>query len=210
MNFEQCKKVLLKSAKELAGQADVFSQIDAETGDGDHGVAIAAITKAVMESVETSGADHLGSLYADVSEKILATNGGSSVALWGMLADGISEAAGNAAQTDAALVKNMFECAVEAVESVTDAKMGDKTMMDALIPAKDAALACGGDELEVLEAAAEAAEEGREKTRGMVARFGRAKDKKEEGIGHLDAGAVSLAAMIRLLSDNARNSNPNR
>ena len=84
---------------------------------------------------------------------------------------------------------------------MSGAEVGDKTMMDALIPASEVIAACAGDELDLFDEAAEAAEKGAEATKGFVSKFGRAKSYGEKTIGTPDAGAVSMARFFKGLAE---------
>ena len=94
----------------------------------------------------------------------------------------------------------MFAKAYAALEDISGAKKGDKTMMDALIPATEAIENCEGNEDALFEAAAEAAEKGAETTKAFVSKYGRAKSYGEKTIGTPDAGAVSMAKFFRGLA----------
>ena len=98
---------------------------------------------------------------------------------------------------DAGAVKKMFAASLEAMEDITTAKVGDKTMMDALIPAVKAAAQAEGDIPEVLQAAMEAAAQGAKKSEEFVSKFGRARSYKEQTIGTPDAGAVSTSLFFQ-------------
>ena len=108
----------------------------------------------------------------------------------GGLAGGVPESGG----LDAGAVKRMFAASLEAMEDITTAKVGDKTMMDALIPASEAVAAYTGDSAdELFDAAAQAAAQGAEATKQYVSKFGRAKSYGTKTIGTPDAGAVSMS-----------------
>ena len=98
-------------------------------------------------------------------------------------------------------LKAMLEGCLAAMEDITTARIGDKTMMDALIPATEAALACPGSEEEILRAAAQAAAEGAEASRNFVSKFGRARSYGEATIGTPDAGAVSMSRFFAGLAE---------
>ena len=99
-------------------------------------------------------------------------------------------------------LKAMFAAALEALEDISGAKVGDKTMMDALIPATEAIEAYdGGDESGLFAAAAAAASEGAENSKNFVSKFGRAKSYGEQTIGTPDAGAVSMCYFFRGLAE---------
>ena len=83
------------------------------------------------------------------------------------------------------------------MEDITTAKVGDKTMMDALIPAVEAAAQASDDVMEILKAAAEAAEQGAKESENYISKFGRARSYKEQTIGTPDAGAVSTSLFFK-------------
>ena len=110
----------------------------------------------------------------------------------------------NAAGTelDAAAVKKMFAGGLANVQKQTQAKKGDKTMMDALIPAIEAIEASTSDDIkEVMTAGAEAALQGAEQTVNMKANFGRARNYGERSIGYADSGATSWSCMLAAFAE---------
>ena len=99
-------------------------------------------------------------------------------------------------------IKTVFiSGSVEEMEDITTAKVGDKTMMDALIPAVEAAQNAEGDAKAVLNAAAAAAQAGAKASENFVSKFGRARSYKEQTIGTPDAGAVSTSLFITGLAE---------
>ena len=95
----------------------------------------------------------------------------------------------------------MFGHALEALSALSKAKVGDKTMMDALIPATEALLNSTGDEAALFAAAAKAAQEGAENSRNFVSKFGRARSYGEQTLGTPDAGAVSMSRFFAGLAN---------
>ena len=132
---------------------------------------------------------------------VMTLNGGSAVPLWNTWLDGMQEAAPEGDEIDVAGLQAVFAQALEELSDMSGAKVGDKTMMDALIPASRAVAAYGGDdENELFAAAAKAAMEGAEATRGFVSKFGRAKSYGEKTLGTPDAGAMSMAYFFQGLA----------
>ena len=104
-------------------------------------------------------------------------------------------------EIDVSGIKAVFKRAFEELDSVSGAKVGDKTMMDALIPASEAIASYkGSDENELFAIAARAAADGAEASRQFVSKFGRAKSYGTQTIGTPDAGAVSMAYFFRGLA----------
>ncbi|TWT80295.1 PTS-dependent dihydroxyacetone kinase, ADP-binding subunit DhaL [Planctomycetes bacterium CA13] len=197
MDSLDCRRFGQMTATALAtlkARADELSGLDAETGDGDHGTAIVTAMTAI-DRVAQQGTD-LKQALGDMGFAAMTEACGSTSTLIGALflgmSDGVQGDALNAADTAA-----MFSAGLKKVKEQTKAAIGDKTMMDALQPAVEAMEANTDQDIPtMLQAAADAAATGAEKTKQMVAKFGRARNLGERVIGHLDAGAVSTACIF--------------
>ena len=169
-----------------------FSQLDAVLGDGDHGQAIVTAMSVVVEKAQTGAG--FKSMLGDMGMEVLMQVSGSTSTLLGALLLGMSD---GVAECDAAGVKKMFASALKNVQMQTKAKPGDKTMMDALVPAVEAIEACASEDIaEMLAAGAAAAVAGAEATVEMKANFGRARNYGERSIGSMDSGAASWSCMF--------------
>ena len=157
------------------------------------------IAQAIAGSIPSAGG--IKGMLEDAAMEVMMINGGSAVPLWNTWLDGLAEAAPEGEELDAEGLKHMLGHALEELSALSKAKVGDKTMMDALIPATEAALACPGSEEEVLRAAAQAAAEGAEASRNFVSKFGRARSYGEATIGTPDAGAVSMSRFFAGLAE---------
>ncbi len=194
-------QMLLHSADLLVQEADCFSEIDSRFGDGDHGVTIKKITAIICTQVNHWQNQSLKSFLDDLSNSLLALGGGAAGPLWGTLIGGLAlPLQDDTTEIDAEMIKTMLASALEEMESITTARVGDKTMMDTLIPAVQAAQAADGDAGAVLQAAAAAAAQGAKDTEKYVSRIGRAKNYKEQTIGTPDAGAMSLKVFFEGLA----------
>ena len=179
-----------------------LSELDGAVGDGDHGIN--------MSKGFTLAAEQLGDGGYDVSEGLetLGTTlmmeiGGAMGPLYGALFMSMADECNGQAQIDAVRFGQMLTAARAAVAALGDAKVGDKTLMDTLIPAVEAydvALESGAAFAAALDAMTAAAEAGKESTRDLVARIGRASRLGERSRGHLDAGATSCWLILRALS----------
>lgn len=176
---------------------DELSQIDSRFGDGDHGVTIGKIAAKIRQSLDEWQDDDVGTFLEDLGDEIMAIGGGSAGPLYGTMIGGLAGGVSESGGLDAGAVKRMFAASLEAMEDITTAKVGDKTMMDALIPAVEAASQAEDDLAQVLRAAMEAAEQGAKKSEEFVSRFGRARSYKEQTIGTPDAGAVSTSLFFK-------------
>ncbi|RKI66353.1 DAK2 domain-containing protein [bacterium 1xD42-67] len=193
--------VRLKNACACVAAAEgELTEIDSRFGDADHGLTMAKIAKAISDAVEGSEGG-IRSMLDDAAMAVMTLNGGSAVPLWNTWLDGMQEAAPAGDETDVAGIQAIFAKALEELDDMSGAKVGDKTMMDALIPASQAIAAySGSDEDGLFAAAAKAAAEGAEASKGFVSKFGRAKSYGEKTIGTPDAGAMSMSYFFQGLA----------
>lgn len=199
MTRDELAARLLGACDEVAAAEDELTRIDAQFGDADHGITMAKIAGAIRGAVEAADGGIQGMLD-DAATAVMALNGGSAVPLWNTWLDALQEEAPEGGAVDVAQLKAMFAHALEELADMSGAQVGDKTMMDALIPASEAVAACDGDEAALFEAAARAAQEGAENTRNFPSKFGRAKSYGTKTVGTPDAGAVSMARFFKGLA----------
>lgn len=198
---EILKRMFLEVARTWEKEHDYLSEIDSKFGDGDHGVTIHKIAQLIEKSVDQWGEESMYDFIDSLGMDIMAIGGGSAGPLYGTMIGGLAEPLEEAESIDGAMLKAMLQGSLDAMEDITKAKVGDKTMMDALIPAVDAALGAGDDVPEILAAAKAAAAEGAKKSEQFISRYGRAKSYKEQTIGTPDAGAVSTSLLFAGLAD---------
>ena len=200
---EAFMRMLEESARLMLEEADRLSDIDSRFGDGDHGVTVAKIAKAMQEAVaDDDGSRTLKDFLDDLGMTVMAVRGGSAGPLYGTMIGGLGVGLGEEEtdlSTDAA--RRMFESCLAEMRDITSAQVGDKTMMDALIPASRAIAAyAGSDEDGLFAAAAKAAAEGAENSKNFVSKFGRAKSYGTQTIGTPDAGAMSMSYFFQGLA----------
>lgn len=177
-----------------------LTEIDSKFGDADHGLTMTKIAGAIAGAVAESDGG-IQSMLDDAAMAVMVLNGGSAVPLWNTWLDGMQENAPDGDEIDTAGLQAIFARALEALNEMSGAQVGDKTMMDALIPASEAIAAyTGNDEQELFAAAAEAATRGAEASKQFVSKFGRAKSYGTQTIGTPDAGATSMAHFFRGLA----------
>ena len=155
-----------------------LNALDAAIGDGDHGAAMRRGLEAVAAAEPGAAA-----------QAFRGAAGGASGALFGALIGGVEAALQGGEDLPSALERSAAQIA-----RLGMAKRGDKTMLDALLPAAEAAGEAPDDE--AAQAAADAARDGAEATAGMAARRGRARYVENGGVGHRDAGARSVAEIL--------------
>ena len=186
-------------ASVTAAEQDL-TEIDSQFGDADHGLTMTKIAGAIAGAVAESDGG-IQSMLDDAAMAVMVLNGGSAVPLWNTWLDGMQENAPDGDEIDTAGLQAIFARALEALNEMSGAQVGDKTMMDALIPASEAIAAyTGNDEQELFAAAAEAATRGAEASKQFVSKFGRAKSYGTQTIGTPDAGATSMAYFFRGLA----------
>ena len=184
----------------LTAAEQELTEIDSKFGDADHGLTMTKIAGAISGAVAESDGG-IQSMLDDAAMAVMVLNGGSAVPLWNTWLDGMQENAPDGDEIDTAGLQAIFARALEALNEMSGAQVGDKTMMDALIPASEAIAAyTGNDEQELFAAAAEAATRGAEASKQFVSKFGRAKSYGTQTIGTPDAGATSMAYFFRGLA----------
>ena len=192
MTLEQFRQVWTKAAAKTAAREKDYSALDAAAGgDGDHGEAIVAATKALAAAEGNDLKSLLESMVAHLESDV----SGSTSSLYGTLFEGMADAV-DAGKTElsAPELADLFAAGLEELGFATKAKVGDKTFMDALIPAVEALKAHAAEgEAAMFAAAAAAAKAGSEATAQMQAKFGRAKNLGARSIGPIDAGSASNA-----------------
>jgi len=194
-------EILASAVGELEKRQEELNKLDAAIGDGDHGTSIVKAMRAAAGAARGDGA--FKEVLYNVGFAAESQDCGSTSSLTGSLYEGMSEAV-TAEEMDTDGVIRMFSAGLACVEKSTKAKVGDKTLMDALIPAVNrmqSMLECNVSLAELFDAAAEAAQFGAESTLGYIAKYGRAKNLGERTRGHLDAGAISTAIVFRAFAE---------
>ena len=160
LTVEDFKKMLRNALTCITERADEFSQLDAVLGDGDHGTAIVQAMSAIVES-------EFKTMLNDMGFNVMLQISGSTSTLLGGFFLGMSDCA-EGKELDVEAVKRMFAGGLSGVKKQTKAQRGDKTMMDALIPAVEAMQAVETEDVKVvLTMGAQAALKGAEATKDM-------------------------------------------
>lgn len=201
LSLAELQKMLLAAAVELKAKSMYFCELDSVAGDGDHGLSIGRMADVIKQKMEANDADDIKSLLDDVGMLCMGINGGSAGPLWGTVFSGMADGAPEGkTEVSGEEFRSMLEQAKSDFQDISKAKLGDKTMVDALYPALEAALTNQGNLKEVMDAAAKAAMAGAAKTKEYVAKFGRAKNVGEASLGHEDPGAVSTAVLFEAMA----------
>ncbi len=200
IDFNGFCKMLRGGVQIVKENHEYLSKLDAVIGDGDHGVTLLRAWEKLESIMDGFKGETLSDMLDEMSWALLGIDGGATGPLYGLMFMGFSAALKGKANIDAPTVLAMFEAALKSLQSQSKAQVGDKTMMDALIPAIEAMreTAVEGAALEdVFDAAAARAMAGAEATANMVARVGRAKNMGERTLGHQDPGATSMALVFK-------------
>lgn len=199
LTIEAFKAMLDNALKQIKAREDEFSKLDAVIGDGDHGTAIVTALSAINRIAQNG--TEFKAMLGDMGMGVMLEVSGSTSTLLGAFFLGMSDCA-SGTELDAAGVKAMFAGGLANVQQQTQAKRGDKTMMDALIPAVEAIQACVSDDIkDLLTAGAAAALKGAEETVNMKANFGRARNYGERSVGYADSGATSWSCMFAAFAE---------
>ncbi|MDR1880152.1 MAG: DAK2 domain-containing protein [Tannerellaceae bacterium] len=202
LTIEAFKAMIQTALAQVKAREDEFSALDAVIGDGDHGTAIVTALGAVVKA--GGNGTEFKAMLNDMGFGVMLETSGSTSTLLGAFFLGMSDHAAGTA-LDAAGVKAMFAGGLANVRKQTQAKKGDKTMMDALIPAVEAMQESASDDVgELLSAAAAAATHGAAETVGMKANFGRARNYGERSVGYADSGAASWSCMFNAFAEAAK------
>ena len=193
---------LTAAERVIAENADELGRLDAIVGDGDHGIGMKrgshSAAKAAKLALEAgAGAE---STLARAADAWSDGAGGTSGAIWGVILRTLGSHLGDAQTTDATAVAEGIVAAKDAVMTFGKAKVGDKTLVDSLVPFADtlAERVAGGYSLaDAWKAATSAASDAADGTAAMMPRMGRARSHGEKALGVVDPGAVSLS-MIAL------------
>jgi dihydroxyacetone kinase-like protein len=200
IEYDDFVNMLHSSVEIIESEHQRLSQLDSISGDGDHGTTMSRAMKLVSKAIDQQERKEIKGLLESVSWNLLGVDGGATGPLLGTLFKGMADSLGEGEQVTVAAFSRMFETGLASLEKITKARVGDKTLMDALMPAiislKESAQE-GKNFLESLKAAAAAARNGAESTKGLVARFGRAKNLGEKTLGYPDPGATSMALILR-------------
>ncbi|MER6418213.1 dihydroxyacetone kinase subunit DhaL [Streptomyces sp. NPDC001137] len=183
------------TAASVDREAERLTALDSPIGDADHGSNLQRGFRAVAATLEKEAPDTPGAILTLAGRQLISTVGGASGPLYGTLLRRTGKALGDAGEVSEAQFAQALRAGVEAVMTLGGAAPGDKTMIDALVPAVDA-LDEGG-----FAAAGTAAEEGALATTPLQARKGRASYLGERSIGHQDPGATSSALLVAALAE---------
>lgn len=204
VSFEDAVRWVRAFADVIAENKEYLTQLDSAIGDADHGINMNRGMQAVAGKIDGVPNGDIGNLMKTVGMTLVSTVGGAGGPLYGTLFLQFGVATAGKAELEPPDWSLALEKGVEGVQMRGKAEPGDKTMVDALIPARDAfrqAVDEGESFPDALRRSAAAAEEGMKATIPWVARKGRASYLGERSAGHQDPGATSSYLLLKTAAD---------
>ena len=195
---QQVELVIRTIAQTAVDNERYFCELDSVVGDGDFGYSLARGFEKVIEGWDDLDRTDIGTFLKKVGMVIASRCGGTSGPLWGTAFIKAGTTAGTATELSGEQVVAMLRAAADGIKGRGQSDVGDKTLLDALVPLTDRVeqeLKAGADGGAVLAAAAVTAREAAEATSDMVAKRGRASYTGERSKGSVDAGAMAVAVM---------------
>ncbi|MGA2063776.1 MAG: dihydroxyacetone kinase subunit DhaL [Thermoguttaceae bacterium] len=199
LTYADLAGVLESGARRIRENYELLSRLDSATGDGDHGVTMKRTAEAILQSVQACSGGSIAALLEQLGWNVMSIDGGATGPLLGSFFMGMAEAAAGCRTLGGPALAGVFEAGLAKLRAQTPAKPGDKTLLDALVPAVEAlrqAADQGSAPAEMLARAAAAAQQGAQGTRELQARFGRARNLGPRTIGHVDPGATSISLLL--------------
>jgi dihydroxyacetone kinase-like protein len=188
----------------IAANKEYLTRLDSAIGDADHGTNMDRGMRAVMKKLDGAAPGDIGAALKTAGMALVSSVGGAGGPLYGTLFLQMGTALAGKSEMDAEDWKGALEAAVKGVQARGKAELEDKTMIDALAPARDAfgdAVDDGTDFADALRRSADAAESGMRATVPLVARKGRASYLGERSAGHQDPGATSSYLLLKTAAD---------
>ncbi len=201
LTIDETRDMMLAVADKIIEAEPILTDADRALGDGDHGIGMERGMTAVKEALDGNEFVSVGKVFMGVGMAMMSSMGGASGAVFGTLFRSGGKALKDAESFDGAGVATFWREGSENVMSRGGAKPGDKTMVDALVPAAQKSADATGSVTEALTAAATGAVAGRDASEDMIATMGRAKTLGEKSLGKPDAGCVSVAIIAGAMLD---------
>jgi dihydroxyacetone kinase/dihydroxyacetone kinase-like protein len=203
-SFANVDLVVRTIAETAVENEKYFGDLDAVVGDGDFGYSMARGFELVLEDFDNFDRTDIGTFLKKVAVVITGRIGGTSGPIWGTAFLRAGATAGDKTELSAEETLAMLRAAIEGIKQRGQSDLGDKTLLDAFVPAVDVleqSIGAGEDAKTALTKAAATARERAEATKEMVAKKGRAAYTGERSIGTLDAGAIAVAVMLERLAE---------
>jgi dihydroxyacetone kinase-like protein len=204
LSAAQAKSMMIHVSNVMVESKEIMCEADRNIGDGDHGIGMSNGFDAARQELANQEFDDVYKVFFTVGRTMIKVMGGASGIIFGTLFYAGSKNMDPVAEIDTKGLTEVFEKALNDIKAKGQAKVGDKTVVDALEPmvvamkndvVKDATLE------DLLQNAYDAAVTGKETSKQFIAKFGKAKTLGERAIGYPDAGAVSLTLITKAMVD---------
>lgn len=202
ISYDRVLEWIKRFAAEVAENKGYLTKLDSAIGDGDHGTNMDRGMKKALDKLDAVEGEDIGKALKTVGMTLVSTVGGAGGPLYGTLFMQMGGATAGKRELTLQEWTAALEAGVKGVQARGKAEPGDKTMVDALLPAVESLKEGSDDRVsEALQASANAAEEGMKATVDMVARKGRASYLGERSAGHQDPGATSSHLLLKVAAD---------
>ncbi len=202
LTIEQTKQMMEYISRSIIDIEEELNQADRIIGDGDHGAAMARGFESLTRNIKTEQFADIGALFVFCGNTLIASVGGSAGIIFGTLFRSGGKSLSGKKTFGSKELGDFLDQAVKAIMARGGAKPGDKTMLDALYPAAKAAIKAAGSSLPMaLREVSDAAMQGLENTRMMVASLGRAKVFGDKSQGQLDPGAMTAYQIVKSMDE---------
>ncbi len=200
----QAELVVRTIAETAVANEKYFGELDAVVGDGDFGYSLARGFEKLLDGWEDIDRTNVGTFLKKAGMIITSRIGGTSGPIWGTAFMRAGMTCGDSDEITGEQLVAMLRAATDGIRARGQSEVGDKTLLDALVPMTDRIeqeLAAGADGKQVLAAAAQTAREAAEATKDMVAKRGRASYTGERSKGSVDAGAMGVAVIVESIHE---------
>jgi dihydroxyacetone kinase-like protein len=204
ISFDEAVRFVRAFAGVVAENKEYLTELDSAIGDADHGINMNRGMQAAVAKLDGMAGDDIGAMFKAVGMTLVSTVGGAGGPLYGTLFLQLGVKSAGKAEVEAEDWAAMLDAAVDGVIARGKAELEDKTMVDALVPARVAfreAVDGGASFADALARSADAAEQGMVATIPLVARKGRASYLGERSANHQDPGATSSYLLLRTAAD---------
>ncbi|MDP1589023.1 MAG: dihydroxyacetone kinase subunit DhaL [Prosthecobacter sp.] len=202
LSKDEVKAMLILACERIIAAEPMLSQADRDLGDGDHGMGMERGMRAAIEKLNAAEVESIEKAFSTVGMAMMSSMGGASGAIFGTFFRNGGKALNGKDTFDAAGLAAFLKAGVDGVKQRGGAAIGDKTCVDAMEPAANKAAEVADQSLpEAITAVAAAADAGKEASKAMIAKFGRAKTLGEACVGFPDAGACSVVVIIDAFRD---------
>lgn len=204
VNQEKLIEIIRKIGEKIAVEKEFLTELDNVIGDGDHGINMARGFEEVEKKLPDMADKDIGAALKMVGMTLVSKVGGASGPLYGTAFMKAGAAMDGKKEMDLQDFLQMLQAAIDGVMMRGKSTTGEKTMLDAMEPARKAIQTAsdeGKSASEAIAAGVKAAEEGVEYTKGIIATKGRASYLGERSIGHQDPGATSFTMMLAVIAE---------